>query len=164
MAFSRQVVTSLQRGAQGPGGAGLMAPAVEVVFARYPADVRERLTAVRALIFETAATTAGVGPLTETLKWGEPAYLTEASKSGSTIRLGWKPPGICAVYFNCKTTLVESFRAAFPEAFAFEGDRALLIGPDGPLPRAPLAQCLALALTYHSRKHAAARPAAVGVR
>ena len=115
-----------------------------------------RLEAVRALILETAAATPGVGRLTEALRWGEPAYLTKASKSGSTIRLGWSPasPGRCAVYFNCKTSLVESFRAAFPESFGFEGDRALLLDLDTPLAEAALAQCLAAALTYHQRKRA----------
>ena len=48
-----------------------------------------RLMTLRALIFDVAAKTDGVGALDETLKWGEPAYLTR-SKSGSTIRLGWK--------------------------------------------------------------------------
>lgn len=49
---------------------------------------------MRRLIVATAAETSGVGPLTEMLKWGEPAYLTEATVSGSTIRLGLpKSPG-----------------------------------------------------------------------
>ena len=58
------------------------------VLARHPSPVRARLLDIRALIYSVATKTGGVGPLTETLKWGEPAYLTEASKSGTTISSG----------------------------------------------------------------------------
>ena len=64
------------------------APAnVQAVLDALPAAPRAYLGKLRALILATAAKTPGVGPLTETLKWGEPAYLTNATKSGTTIRL-----------------------------------------------------------------------------
>lgn len=127
---------------------------VAAAFAAFPEPVRLRLLEVRRLIFATAAETAGVGPLTEALKWGEPAYLTEATGSGSTIRLGWSrpPAGMAAVLFNCRTTLVRTFRDQFPETFAFHGNRAILVDPFVPLPAGPLALCLAAALTYHRRR------------
>src|SRR5580698_3557772 len=103
-----------------------MSPEVAAAFDAFPPTERERLLAVRALILETAAATPGIGPLTETLKWGEPAYLTEASRSGSTIRLGVAKDGRCALYLNCKTTLVEEYRAAFSDVLGFEGNRAVL--------------------------------------
>ena len=129
-------------------------PEVAAAFDAFAPTERERMVELRALIFETAAATPGVGPLTETLKWGEPAYLTETSKSGSTIRLGVArgAPARCAVYLNCKTTLVEEYRAAFADAFAFEGNRAVLLDPAAPLPRQALAQAITMALTYHRRK------------
>jgi hypothetical protein len=82
---------------------------VAAAFTAFSERVRARLLQVRDHIFETAADIEGVGPLTETLKWGEPAYLTEATGSGSTIRLGWfrSSERECAVLFNCRTTLVE---------------------------------------------------------
>jgi hypothetical protein len=124
---------------------------VAAAFAAFPEGPRERLMAVRRLIFEVAGASEGVGPLTETLKWGEPAYLTEASKAGSTIRLGVKrgEGGRCAVYFNCKTSLVGTFRTLFAGDLDFEGDRAVLFDVDGPVPEAPLAVCIGMALTYH---------------
>jgi hypothetical protein len=131
---------------------------VRAAFDGFPPAARTRLLELRALIFEIAAATPGVGPLNETLKWGEPAYLTEASKSGSTIRLGVtrSDPPRCAIYLNCKTTLVAEYRAALAETFEFEGNRAVLLDPGAPLPRAALAQAVAMALTYHRRKRKAA--------
>ncbi|KFL26721.1 hypothetical protein JP74_11540 [Devosia sp. 17-2-E-8] len=119
----------------------------------YPAPVGARLLEIRALIFAVAAQTEGVGPLTETLKWGEPAYLTEASRSGTTIRLGAtkSAPDAGAVLLNCKTSLIETFRASFADIFAFEGNRAIIVPMTVPLPRAPLALCLRAALTYHRK-------------
>ena len=74
---------------------------------------REAL-ALRKLIFDTAAQTEGVGELEETLKWGQPSYLTPETKSGSTIRIdGSGGDGRCAVYFICHTNLVESFRELY---------------------------------------------------
>lgn len=123
-------------------------------FERYPCAVRERLLQLRALLLATAAETAGVGAIEETLKWDEPAYRTTQTGSGSTVRLGWKParPAQVALYFHCRTTLVETFRQQFPQDFGFEGRRALLLPDTGPWPEAALRQCLATALTYHRQR------------
>ena len=133
-------------------------PEVAAAFNAFPPAARARLLELRALIFDVAGATPAVGPLTEALKWGEPAYLTEASKSGSTIRLGLTraDPPRCAIYLNCKTTLVAEFRAAFAEAFDFEGNRGVLLNPAEPLPKGALAQAITMALTYHRRKRKAA--------
>ena len=127
---------------------------VAAVFAAFPERVRARLLEVRNLIFETAAASESVGPLTETLKWGEPAYLTEATRSGTTIRLGWvrSSERKCAVLFNCRTTLVDDFREQFPDVFVYEKNRAILLDANKPLPRVPLSTCLGMALTYHRRR------------
>ncbi len=129
---------------------------VAAVFQAYPVPFGRKLLALRELIFETAAATDGVGELEEALKWGEPAYATEQSKSGSTIRIAWKEatPDEYAIYFHCQTTLVESFRAWFPEAFRFEGNRRIVFGKDDVVPLEPLSICIAAALTYHRDKRA----------
>ena len=71
--------------------ANLQVPApsgdVGKVFATYPAPARKLLLAIRAMLYETAESLPEAGRITETLKWGEPAYLTERPKSGTTIRL-----------------------------------------------------------------------------
>jgi uncharacterized protein DUF1801 len=127
--------------------------AVEAVFSAYPKPVKARLLALRRLILDTAKATKGVGTLQETLKWGQPSYLTPETKSGSTIRIDQvKPvPGQYAVYFHCQTNLVETFRELYPE-LRYEGNRAILLDAENTVPEAALRHCVALALTYHLGK------------
>lgn len=126
-------------------------PAVAAKFEAYPPAVRRKLLRLREMIFEVARDTDGVGPLEETLKWGEPAYLTKASGSGSTVRMDWKKskPAHYALYFNCQTRLVDTFRTLFADDFAFEGNRAIVFEQDAVLPTDALRFCIAAALTYH---------------
>jgi Domain of unknown function (DU1801) len=133
-------------------------PAVETVFGSYPGPVRSKLLALRRLIFDTAGTTEGVGVLEETLKWGQPSYLTTESKSGSTIRIDQvkAEAGRYAVYFHCQTDLVETFRELYPE-LRYGGNRSILLDAGEKLPEAALRHCIALALTYHARKRKVGR-------
>lgn len=116
--------------------------------------MRSKLLALRELVFTTAAATTGVGVLEETLKWGEPAYVTPQSKSGSTLRIGWKKatPSQYAMYFHCQTNLVETFRTLFPDEFKYEANRAIVFSEADEVPVNALALCIAAALTYHLRK------------
>jgi hypothetical protein len=117
------------------------------------------LLALRRLIFETAQTTGGVGALQETLKWGQPSYLTPQTNSGSTIRIDQvkSAAGRYAVYFHCQTNLVETFRELYPTQLRFEGNRSIVLDVKDELPRAELRHCVALALTYHLNKRKSAR-------
>ena len=132
--------------------------AVARVFESYPSPMRDRLLVLRECIFHVAASTEGVGEIEETLKWGEPAYVTTASQSGSTIRIAWKKsrPAQYAIYFHCQTNLVETFKTLFPSDFRFEGNRAIVFDESDLVPTEALRFCIAAALTYH-RRNAAAR-------
>jgi hypothetical protein len=127
---------------------------VAAVFARCPAKLRRKLLFLRALILRTAKTTPGVGELEETLKWNEPAYLTSQTKSGTTIRINGKPNSESkyAMYFNCNTNLVDTFRTLFPKTFRYRGDREIEFDVADKLPIEELKICIAMALTYHSTK------------
>lgn len=113
--------------------------------------MRRKLPALRRLIFVTAASTEGVGKLKETLKWGEPAYVTSRSKSGSTVRIAPRKanPSQYAVYFHCRTNLVDTFRKLFSTKLKFEGNRAIVFDESDAVPTDSLAFCIAAALTYH---------------
>ena len=119
------------------------------------------MLALRALIFETAARANGVGTLSEKLRWGEPAYVTAETMSGSTIRIDWKSkhPDRYAMYFHCQTGLVSGFRSMFPDEFTFDGNRALVFDLSEPVPTDALCFCIEAALTHHSRKRARRRKA-----
>lgn len=125
---------------------------VATVFDTYPADVRAKLERLRQLIVETAAETEGVGEVEETLKWGQPSYLTP-SGSGSTIRIDAVKgqAGHYAMYVNCRTSLVESYKQKYAETFQFEGTRAIIFDAHDELPVEAVKDCIALALTYHRR-------------
>lgn len=72
------------------------------------------------------------------------------------LRIDWKAakPDQHALYFNCNTTLVDSFRTLFPNDFQFEGDRALVFSLTALLPAKATEFCLAAVLTYRLQKSA----------
>jgi hypothetical protein len=123
---------------------------VAAKFEAYPPVVRRKLLALRELVFRTARSHPEIGELEETLKWGEPAYVTK-NGAGSTVRMDWKAktPNRYAMYFHCQTNLVESFRSMFPNDFRFEGNRALLFAVEERVPLDALSVCIAASLTYH---------------
>lgn len=127
-------------------------PEVVEVFNMYPKHMRQKLMLLRQLVLDTASETEDITRLDETLKWGEPSYVT---KGGSTIRMGWKEskPGQYALYFNCKTRLVDTFKERYGNQFKFEGNRAIVFNESDELPIDEVKHCILLSLTYHSRKH-----------
>lgn len=128
-------------------------PAVAAKFGTYPSALRGKLLALRDLVFATAAKIEGVGRLTETLKWGQPSYLTQETGSGSTVRLdGLRAGDGYALYFHCRSGLVETFGELYPGRFRFEGKRAIVFAASDRLPRRELSHCIGLALTHHRRK------------
>ena len=124
--------------------------AVAEVFDTYPAPLRKRLLSLRRLIFDVASKTEGVGRIDETLRWGEPAYVTAESGSGSTIRIDRKKncAGKYAMYFHCQTTLVDTFRTLFPKTFKFEGNRSIVFDVTDRVRAKELSLCIRMALTY----------------
>jgi hypothetical protein len=126
----------------------------EAVAAKFQAQApaqRAQLLALRQLILDVAAATEGVGRIEETLKWGQASYLTPETGSGTTIRIDAHPEGGAAIYVNCQTNLVETFRGHYPQ-LTYEGVRAVILPAGTRLPEQSLRHIIALALTYHARK------------
>jgi alpha-galactosidase len=126
--------------------------AVSDLFKTYPTHARKKLMDLRAIIFEVAEHDKNIGELEECLKWGEPAYV---AKGGSTVRINWKAssPAQIFIYFNCKTTLVETFKELYGDSFVYHGNRALEFNMCDEIPVVPLKHCIALSLNYHRIKH-----------
>ena len=122
---------------------------VLAVLSHYDEATRLMLLDLRALIFEVADEEK-VGPLEETLKWGQPAYLC---KAGTTIRIDRDDSygGNVALYVNCRTTLVDSWRERFAD-LTFGGTRSLHLKRDDDFGDVRLKICIAEALTYRRTK------------
>jgi len=125
--------------------------AVTETIKQYPEDVQIKLEFLRNLILEEASAIDSINKIEETLKWGEPSFVT---KQGSTIRIDWKEkfPSQYAMYFNCKTKLLDTFKERYGNVLKFEGNRAIIFNMDDSVPVEELRQCIALSLTYHSIK------------
>jgi hypothetical protein len=136
------------------------ASGIEATFAGYPPPLRKKLKALRRLILDTARKTDGVGPLQETLKWGQPSYLPAQSGSGTTVRIDAMKgePSRYAMFFHCQTNLVATFRDIYPNELTYQGNRSILFNLDETIDKAVLSHCIALALTYHQRKSSGRNP------
>lgn len=130
----------------------ITSPAFEEKFAEYPGKIRSKMEYLRKLVRETAEVTEGITKLEETLKWGEPSFVT---KHGSTLRMDWKnkSPEQYAMYFQCSSRLVETFRTVFGKIFNYEGSRAIIFRLDQKIPTKELQVCIKTTLTCHKVKH-----------
>ena len=121
---------------------------VEEVFESYPVHARPCMFALRDLIFTTAQQMGLESDLVETLKWGEPSYL---SPNGATLRIHWEERDFdhCRLFFHCQTSLVPTFRESYPSDFKFEDSRAIRISLDAETDLCKLAHCIEMSLNYH---------------
>lgn len=127
-------------------------PKVKDVFDDYPTTVKNQLFHLRELILKVASEIDGLSSLEETLKWGEPSYIT---KYGSTLRMDWKRknPEQYALYFQCTSKLIPTFKILYRDSFKFEGNSAIVFGLKDTLPEEEIKQCIRMTLTYHKIKH-----------
>ena len=124
---------------------------VQKVFDQYPKDVKRQMKSLRKLIIQCAEELDEVDELQETLKWGEPSYLT---KYGSTVRVDWKEKqlDIYSIFFKCTSKLVETFQGVFGEQFTYEKTRAIQFKLGEQIPEVELKQCIKAAMMYHKVK------------
>lgn len=125
-------------------------PRLTAKMASYPDHIRPKMDALRNLIWETAEE-LNIPHLEETLKWGEPSFLT---KKGSTLRMDWKEksPEKYALYFKCTSKLVPTFISIFGDLFTYETTRAISFNLNDTIPVEELKICIGMTLRYHEVK------------
>lgn len=126
---------------------------IETLLDARPEPARSALRRLHHLILETATATPGVGKIEQGVRWGQPSYLTP---TGSTIRIDALKGARSryALYVHCQTDLLASFRDIYGDALTYQGKRALVFDAAEPIDEEVVARCIALALTYRSRKRA----------
>ena len=127
-------------------------PHVKEKFNKYPKNIKPKINYLRKLIIDVANSDETITEIEETLKWGEPSYLT---KNGSTLRIDWKEktPNQYAMYFKCTSKLVPTFKEVFGDLFTYENTRAILFDLDEEIPEDELKICISLTLNYHKVKN-----------
>ena len=126
-------------------------PEFETKLTSYPDVVRDKMLHLRKLVEETAKEVSEITELEETLKWGEPSFLT---KDGSTLRMDWKEktPDQYQMYFKCTSRLVETFKIVFGNQFDYEKSRAIIFKIDQEVPNKEIKKCIKATLMYHKVK------------
>lgn len=126
-------------------------PRVDEKFASYPPHILPKMKKLRELIVQVANETESVTAIEETLKWGEPSYLT---KKGSTLRMDWKEknPEQYALYFKCTSKLIPTIKEVYGTQFNYETTRAIVFGLEDDYSEKDIKECIRLALEYHLLK------------
>lgn len=105
------------------------------------------LSRMRRLIHAEAAGDVRIGPVTESVKWGQPSF---AAKTGTPLRIGVAKSGRPAIFVHCQTRVIAEVRGVMPDAFHYEGTRAAVLhdGTD----TAAVRWLIRSALTYRLRQ------------
>ncbi|MEQ8292421.1 MAG: DUF1801 domain-containing protein [Roseovarius sp.] len=115
----------------------------------YPPEARKGVLALRGLILAVASRLPEVGPLDETLKWGQPAYLPRRPRTGTTLRIGLHKEARFALFAPCQITIISTYGETFPAWDRLDGDRAVLFDTPSQVEPERLAHLVRHALTYH---------------
>lgn len=122
---------------------------VQAVFDSFTDETRASAMVLRDLIIAVADETPEADAVEETLRWGQPAYVT---KKGSTLRIGVPKSGGCALYAHCQSNIISSYAAAFPGADVIEGNRAVIFAHVDDIDVGRLRMLVHHALTYHQKR------------
>ena len=121
-------------------------------YKQYSDSIRQPVDDLRTIVIEAASEIEELAEVEETLKLGEPSFLTTG---GSTVRIDWKQsmPDQFAMYFSCTSKLVPTFKRLFGDVFKFDKNRAIVFSTSSPIPTTKLKACVAAALQYHRVKN-----------
>lgn len=128
---------------------------IESIFNSYSDNSRKQLLTIREIIFDVAKRDKDIKGVFEEVRWGQPSYITNQTKSGSTIRLGVFEKDKIAVFFHCKTTLIERFRVIYGDKLEFSKNRAIIIDPKKKIScdvMDAISHCIQMSLRYNIDK------------
>ncbi len=120
--------------------------------AAWPEPAQAHLWRCRTLFHEVAAARA-IGPLSESLKWGQPAWRPARPRTGSTLRLDWSaalPDRLCLLV-DCKTDLAARLAQLYPALGPNDLRRRIALRLDAPFPEQAIAHLAEMTFTYHLR-------------
>lgn len=122
---------------------------VQAVYDACPPPVRQGLYQLRGMILAQAELMPQIGPVTEGLRWGQPAFLTLDIAAACSLRTGpVKGPGF-GLFVHCLTGLIAAFEAGAGAGLRFSGTRAVLFDPSDQIDPAQISVLIGQALGYH---------------
>ena len=129
-----------------------MSERVTTAMSGWPGPAQTKFSDLRQIAFQTAARFPETGGLTETLKWGEPSYAPAKPRTGTAVRIAWKPkaPNAISLFVNCQTSLIETWRDQIP-ALTYVGNREIRLSLDEPVP-GEITSCMRDAFLDHRQK------------
>lgn len=130
---------------------------VETAYDLPDSVAREGLLLLREMIFDIAKARPETGQIEETLRWGQPAYLTPQTKSGTTIRLGVHKSARFALFVHCQSRVIPAYLEAYPMWDRVDGTRAVLFDHATEIEPRRHSWLVEQALTYRLRKKTAAK-------
>ena len=124
---------------------------IHTVVQHYPQHAQDKFRLIHQLMLDTAKQ-AQLGTVEESIKWGEPSFVTT---HGSPVRIAWKEssPEQIGIFFICTTRLVDTFRELYDDTLTLHENRAIHLHLDDPLPESELKHCLQMAFNYHKVKN-----------
>jgi len=123
-----------------------LSPDILNVIALWPQQAQQHLLAARTIAFDVAQDKPST-QLTESLKWGEPAW--RPLKGGTTLRMSWKAErSALGLFVDCKTDLCARMQHDFPEAFDYAAPRALYLATDAAFPKDALRHLAKMTFRY----------------
>ncbi|MGF1794005.1 hypothetical protein C9J48_22375 [Photobacterium profundum] len=125
---------------------------VDEKYQSYPEGIRDKLLSLRQLVIDVSKKIDLPAQVQETINANEPSFVVDG---GSPIRIDWKShtPNQYAMYFQCKTKLVDTFKELYDDTFRFDDDKGIVFTVDDDIATRELAHCISLSLRYHQIKH-----------
>ena len=122
---------------------------VQAVYDACTAPLRQGLYQLRGLIFAQAARMPQIGPVTEALRWGQPAFLTLDTGAACSLRVGPTNAQDIGLFVHCQTGLIAAFGSGAGAGLRFDGTRGVLFAPGDRIDPAQISVLIGQALGYH---------------